>query len=128
MDSMSAARAAVKYSVVKKSKVDGRLSAMAVNRTVHRGKSVVAAFAALVYASNILADREPSSAEAASELCVATTAAHFFRRKIGRENAREERRGGDVTHVVKCIYYVRHRYRRGKPDVIPRRGKTTRGG
>lgn len=84
MDSMSAARAAVKYSVVKKSKVDGRLSAMAVNRTVHRGKSVVAAFAALVYASNILADREPSSAEAAaSELCVADDGGAFFSSKNG---------------------------------------------
>ena len=33
-------------SVVKKLKVDSRLSAMAMNRTVHKGKSVVAAFAA----------------------------------------------------------------------------------
>ena len=56
MNSMRAASAAVKYLVVKKSKVDGRLSAMAVNRTDHKGKSVVAAFAALVYASNILAE------------------------------------------------------------------------
>ena len=46
MDSMRAASAAVNDSVVKKLKVDGRLSAMAMNRTVHKGKSVVAAFAA----------------------------------------------------------------------------------
>lgn len=48
MESMSAARAAVKYSVVKKSNVDGFFRAMAVKRTVHRGKSVVAALAVLV--------------------------------------------------------------------------------
>ena len=45
MDSMRAASAAVNDSVVKKLKVDGRLSAMAMNRTVPKGKSVVAAFA-----------------------------------------------------------------------------------
>lgn len=45
---INAANAAVKYSVVKKSKVDGFLSAMAVKRTVQRGKRVVAAFAVLV--------------------------------------------------------------------------------
>lgn len=61
MESMRAARAAVKYSVVNHSKVDGRLSAMAVKRTVHRGKRVVARFAVLVYASNILADVDFSS-------------------------------------------------------------------
>ena len=48
MESISAASAAVKYSVVKKSNVDGLLSAMAVKRTVHRGKRVVATLAVLV--------------------------------------------------------------------------------
>jgi hypothetical protein len=48
MESMRAASAAVKYSVVKKSKVDGRLRAMAVKRTVHRGKRIVVALAVLV--------------------------------------------------------------------------------
>jgi len=51
---MSAANAAVKYCVVKNSNVDGRFNAMAVKRTVHSGKSVVAALAVLVYISNIL--------------------------------------------------------------------------
>ena len=48
MESMRAASAAVKYSVAKKSKVEGRLRATAVNRTVHRGKRIVAALAVLV--------------------------------------------------------------------------------
>lgn len=48
MESIRAARAAVKYSVVKKSKVEGFLSAMAVKRTVQRGKRVVATLAVLV--------------------------------------------------------------------------------
>ena len=48
IESISAANAAVKYWVVKKSNVDGFLSAMAVKRTVHSGKRVVAALAVLV--------------------------------------------------------------------------------
>lgn len=44
----------MKYCVVKNSNVEGRFSAMAVKRTVHSGKSVVAALAVLVYISNIL--------------------------------------------------------------------------
>jgi len=48
IESIRAARAAVKYSVVKKSKVDGFLSAIAVKRTVQRGKRVVATLAVLV--------------------------------------------------------------------------------
>ena len=70
MESMRAASAAVKYSVAKKSKVEGRLRATAVNRTVHRGKRIVAKLAVLVYTSNILAERDLSSAEAASMLCM----------------------------------------------------------
>lgn len=45
IDSINAANAAVKYWVVKKSNVEGRLRAMAVKRTVHNGKSVVAVLA-----------------------------------------------------------------------------------
>ena len=48
MESIKAARAAVKYSVVKKSKVDGFFSAMAVKRTVQRGNRVVATLAVFV--------------------------------------------------------------------------------
>lgn len=78
MDNMSAANAAVKYWVVKNSNVDGRFNAMAVNRTVHRGKSVVAALAVLVYISNILepdddVDSRPLSAGAADSDIRSTT-------------------------------------------------------
>jgi hypothetical protein len=48
MESIRAASAAVKYSVVKKSKVDGFLSAIAVKRTVQSGNRVVATLAVLV--------------------------------------------------------------------------------
>lgn len=48
MESISAANAAVKYSVVKKSKEEGLFRARAVKRTVQRGKRVVAALAVLV--------------------------------------------------------------------------------
>mmetsp|Transcript_18748 Transcript_18748/g.40617 ORF Transcript_18748/g.40617 Transcript_18748/m.40617 type:complete len:115 (-) Transcript_18748:187-531(-) len=67
MESMRAARAPVKYSVVKKSNDEGRLRARAVKRMVQRGKRVVAALATLVYVSKIL---EPVdfSESAASEL------------------------------------------------------------
>ena len=70
MESISAANAAVKYSVVKKSNVDGFFRAMAVYKTVQRGKRVVAALAVFVYTSKIFDPRDfsPSSAAAAS-LC-----------------------------------------------------------
>ena len=48
IESIRAANAAVKYSVVKKSNVDGFFNAIAVKRTVHRGKRVVAALAVLM--------------------------------------------------------------------------------
>ena len=71
IESISAASAAVKYSVVKKSNVEGLLSAMAVKRTVHRGKRVVATLAVLVYTSKTLEARDFSSEESeASELCL----------------------------------------------------------
>lgn len=68
MESMSAANAAVKYSVVKKSNVDGFFRAIAVNKTVQSGKRVVAAFAVFVYTSKILETRDfsPSPFAAAS--------------------------------------------------------------
>ena len=58
----------MKYSVVKKSKVDGLLRARAVKRTVQRGKRVVATLAVLVYMSKILEPRDFSPESAASEL------------------------------------------------------------
>ena len=48
IESIKAAKAAVKYCVVKKSNVEGFLSAIAVKSTVHNGKRVVAALAVLV--------------------------------------------------------------------------------
>lgn len=65
IDSINAASAAVKYWVVKNSNVLGRFNAMAVNNTVHKGNRVVAPFAILVYASNILPDKDllPSEEE-----------------------------------------------------------------
>lgn len=70
MESISAANAAVKYSVVKKSNVDGFLRAIAVNKTVQRGKRVVAALAVFVYTSKILEARDfsPSPPSAAASL------------------------------------------------------------
>jgi hypothetical protein len=56
----------VKYFVVKNSKVDGRLSAMAVKSTVHSGKSVVAPLAIFVYASKIFPERESPAPSADS--------------------------------------------------------------
>jgi hypothetical protein len=47
MESINAARAPVKYSVVNQAKDCGLLRAMAVNRTVQTGKSVVAMSAIL---------------------------------------------------------------------------------
>ena len=74
MESMRTPSAAVKCSVVKKWKVDGRLMAMAVNRTVQRGKSTVAAFAVLVYASKKLVERDLSTlVEPTWVLCVVDT-------------------------------------------------------
>lgn len=69
MESISAAKAAVKYSVVKKSNVDGFLRAMAVNKTVQRGNKVVAALAVFVYTSKIFDPRDLSPSAAAS-LCL----------------------------------------------------------
>jgi hypothetical protein len=70
MESISAANAAVKYSVVKKSNDDGLLRARAVNKTVQRGKRVVAALAVFVYTSKILDPRDfSSSPSAAASLC-----------------------------------------------------------
>ena len=66
MESISAAKAAVKYSVVKKSNVDGFLRAMAVNNTVQRGNRVVAALAVFVYTSKIFDPRDLSPSAAAS--------------------------------------------------------------
>jgi len=71
MESISAANAAVKYSVVKKSNVDGFLRAMAVNKTVQRGKRVVAALAVFVYTSKIFDPRDFSPSAAASLICKA---------------------------------------------------------
>ena len=56
----------MKYFVVKNSKVDGRLSAMAVNSTVQSGKSVVAPLAIFVYASKIFPERESPAPSADS--------------------------------------------------------------
>ena len=84
---MSAANAAVKYCVVKNSNVDGRFNAMAVKRTVHSGKRVVAALAVLVYISNILepddvAESRPLSPAAGvaadSEVLIRSTTEFFI--------------------------------------------------
>jgi hypothetical protein len=71
----------VKYCVVKNSNVDGSFNAMAVKRTVHRGKSVVAALAVLVYISNIFeldddAESRPLSPAGAADSLIRST--EFF--------------------------------------------------
>ena len=88
IDSINAASAAVKYWVVKNSNVLGRFNAMAVNNTVHKGNRVVAPFAILVYASNILPDKDllPSEEEdnkpLSAELCSCRTHMIFGARSI----------------------------------------------
>ena len=61
MLNMSAARPAVKYSVVNQAKELGDLSATPVARTVHKGKSVVAMFAPFSYVSKIFWDSDFAS-------------------------------------------------------------------
>ncbi len=53
MESIRAANAAVKYSVVNQANELGDFSAIAEQRTVHKGKRVVATSAALTYPSKI---------------------------------------------------------------------------
>lgn len=54
MESMRAAKPAVKYFVVNHAKSLGLFKAQAVNRTVQKGNKLVAALAVLIYASKIL--------------------------------------------------------------------------
>ena len=53
MESMRAAKAAVKYSVVNQAKEEGDFKAIPVNKTVQTGNRVVATSAVLTYQSKI---------------------------------------------------------------------------
>jgi len=57
MESIRAAMAAVKYSVVNQEKLAGLLRATPVKRMVHRGNKVVETLAVLTYASKIFLPR-----------------------------------------------------------------------
>jgi hypothetical protein len=61
MESIRAAKAPVKYSVVNQAKEDGDFKAIPVNKIVQRGKRVVATSATLTYPSKIFVPRLFSS-------------------------------------------------------------------
>jgi hypothetical protein len=72
MESMRAAKPAVKYSVVNQAKEEGDFKAIAENNTVQRGKRVVAISAVLTYASKIFFPRLTDSSLGDSSLDAAS--------------------------------------------------------